>query len=68
VSASRGPSDFVFVGKDGKRHTPDAVPPGDYEIYANWGNGSERSGTVTVQEGKAVKIVCDPPSKTCKVK
>jgi hypothetical protein len=61
-------SEVVFVGADGKRYTPDAVPPGKYEIQANWGNGFERSGSVTVKEGKAVKLMCDPPTRTCTAK
>jgi hypothetical protein len=68
VAMNKSPTGFAFVGKDGKRYTPDAVPPGDYEILADWGSGLERSGNVTVQEGKAVKIVCDPPTKSCRVK
>ena len=68
VTTTRGPTDIVFVGADGKRHTADAVPPGTFEVHANWGEGSKKSGTVTVQEGKAVKLVCDPPTQTCRAK
>jgi hypothetical protein len=61
-------TEVVFVGADGKRYSADAVPPGNYDILANWGSGLVKSGKVTVHEGKAVKLLCDPPTRTCTVK
>lgn len=68
VAMTRGPTEVVFIGADGSRYTPEAVPAGKYEVHANWGDGLKRSGEITVKEGKAVKLLCDPPTQTCKAK
>lgn len=59
------PSEVVFVGEDGVRHPANAVPPGTFEVLANWGSGLVKSGTITVKPNKPPKLVCDPATKTC---
>lgn len=63
-----GPTEVVFVGEDGTRHPANAVPPGKFEVLANWGDGLVPSGSITVKNNKPPKLLCDPATRTCSQK
>jgi len=64
-----GDAASVHLSAAGARHSPGAVPAGQYTIFADFGAGQEvAAGTAQVSEGGAVTIHCDSMFQRCSAK
>lgn len=62
----KSPVQVVFESKDGVHHGPGYVPDGEYTVYAYFDAATPtRVLTVTVDEKRPLRLVCDDALKVC---
>jgi hypothetical protein len=62
-----GDADAGWVEQNGTRHTPGALAPGEYTIYARFGGSELAQGSLSARAGQTYTVKCAAAFKICRV-